>query len=230
MDNAVLIIDSDSPVIDLTRTVPAGQNFKIQLINIGRKADLEVKGHITVERGAVLEFLQIDLGRFNCSTDVSIEAKEGSDITAHLDGMAEGEEEKLYRIDVLHEDPQASSLISMRGVCNGESHMEFLSCSDIRKGAVKTHTRQDGKIVNLSGRAKCAVSPSLLIAEEDVFASHGASMGSVPDDDIFYLMSRGLSREIAERLITLGYLKPACEMILDEEARGKALSLLEELL
>lgn len=230
MDNLVQIIDSENPSIVLSRTIPAGESFKLQLINIDRNTDLVVTGKIEVEKGASLKFLQIDLGRFNCRTDIVIRAQEGSEITVHLDGMSEEMEEKLYRIDVVHPEPLSSSLISMRGVCTDNSHMEFLSCSDIKKGAVKTHTRQDGKIVNLSGKARCSVSPSLLIAEEDVFASHGASMGSVPDDDIFYLMSRGLSRRTAERLITLGYLKPACEMIQDSKTREKALSLLEKLL
>ena len=114
----------------------------------------------------------------------------------------------------------------MFGVCEGSSKMQFLGASDIRKGAAKTNTRQEAKIVNLSGKARCVASPALLISEEDVFASHGASMGSVPDNDIFYLMSRGIDRSTANKLIMVGYLKPIALKIRDEKIKEEALDLL----
>ena len=223
----IFIIEDPRDEIDLTRTLNPEEHLKIQLVNSVRDKPLKVTGEITLKPGSDLELLQLDLGRFDCMVDLKVNVEEGACFTSRVGAMCEGVEHKSYTIDVIHVGRNSESLTTMRGVCKDRSKMEFLGSSDIRRGAAKTHTRQEGKIVNLSGKASCVVSPSLLISEEDVFASHGASMGSVPDQDMFYLMSRGLDRPMAERIITVGYLKPTCSLVEDERAKQVALSMLE---
>lgn len=225
--DSILLIDSKVNSLDLSRTLAAGESLSLQLVNLDRTAPLRIAGQITLEPGAHLRLLEVDLGRFSAEVNLTVTCLEEASFDADIAALNEGSESKVYAFNVIHIGRRSASLTSMRGVCSDTSRMEFLGSSDIRRGAAKTHTRQEGKIVNLSGRAKCIASPSLLISEEDVYASHGASMGSVPDADMFYLMSRGLTRQAAERLITVGYLKPACELIADEEVKERALALLE---
>ena len=228
--DSILLVDSKVDNLDLSRTLAAGESLDLQLVNLDRTAPLKLTGQITLEEGAHLRLVEVDLGRFDCRVDLTVTCLEDSSFDADIAALNEGNETKVYAFNVIHIGKRSESLTSMRGVCSDTSRMEFLGSSDIRRGAAKTHTRQEGKIVNLSGRAKCIASPSLLISEEDVYASHGASMGSVPDTDMFYLMSRGLSRQAAERLITVGYLKPACELIADRDVQARALTLLESAL
>ncbi len=73
---------------------------------------------------------------------------------------------------------------------------------------MKSKTRQEAKIIVFDEKCRGKASPVLNISENDVEASHGAAVGKLNEMHLFYLMSRGLSKEEAKRLITLGYLKP----------------------
>lgn len=118
--------------------------------------------------------------------------------------------------------------MSNYGICQDNSRLTFTGVSSIEKYAVKSNTRQEAKIIVFDQGADGKCSPVLKIDENDVIASHGATVGKLNDSHLFYLMSRGLSEEEAKRLITLGYLKPVVEYFSDEDLRKKILSCIEE--
>jgi Fe-S cluster assembly protein SufD len=70
--------------------------------------------------------------------------------------------------------------------------------------------------------------PILKIDENEIEASHAATVGKISDDELFYLTSRGLSEETAKELITLGYLKPILKGFQDEEVAEQISNLIEE--
>lgn len=214
-------------VIDLSCTLKEGEQKTINISNVLRTNNLKIIGNIKMLKNSFLNFVQVDLCRSNIDFNLSIEIYENAEFKGHIAAYAKNIEQKRYAIDTIHIGKYSQSHTSMFGVCANESKMDFLGKSDIKNGASKTNTRQEGKIINLSGRAKCIVSPALLIAEEDVYASHGATMGSVPDDDIFYLMSRGIDRHTAERLVTIGYLKPIILMLNNMDEKEQALRMLD---
>jgi len=69
------------------------------------------------------------------------------------------------------------------------------------------------------------VNPILLIDEFDVKAGHGATIGKIEEESLYYLMSRGLSRVEAEKLIINGFLKPVIDEIDDEPLRERFVGL-----
>lgn len=222
-------LESKAAVIDLSGELKEGESKIIDITNLTRKKPLKITGEITLNEKASLTIVEVDFSM--CDIDFNLKVHclgYKSQFMYHLSSLTRDKETKIYRADVIHKGKDSYSRTHMFGVCEGVSRMEFLGASDIKKGASKTDTRQEGKIVNLSGKAKCVASPSLLISEEDVFASHGASMGSVPDNDIFYLMSRGIDKATANKLIMLGYLKPITLMLKDKKAKEKALGLLDK--
>lgn len=221
--------ESTDDVLDLSMSLVEGEKKVLDIVNLHREKPLKIIGSITLEKEASLTIIQVDFSKCDIDFLLNVECKGyKSEFFYYLSSLNSANEKKTYKANVIHTGKESYSRTSMFGVCEDASHMEFLGASDIKNGAAKTNTRQEAKIVNLSGKAKCIASPALLISEEDVFASHGASMGSVPDNDIFYLMSRGIDRITANKLITIGYLKPIALMIQDEGMRNDALSLLEK--
>ena len=75
---------------------------------------------------------------------------------------------------------------------------------------------QKAKGLTLSKEAKIIAMPNLYIDEYDVIANHSATIGSISNDDLFYLMSRGLSKENATGLVVLGFIKPIIDNINDD--------------
>ncbi|MBM7565386.1 Fe-S cluster assembly protein SufD [Paenibacillus sacheonensis] len=97
----------------------------------------------------------------------------------------------------------------------------------IEKGATKSNGQQTEKVLMLSPKARGDANPILLIDEDDVKAGHAASVGQVNPEQIYYLMSRGIAKKDAERLIIYGFLAPVVTEIPIEPVREQLQRLLE---
>ena len=153
---------------------------------------------------------------------------EGASCKWNLSSLSKNNDRKVFSTSCFHKEKGSNSLMSNYGICQDNSRLTFTGVSSIEKYAVKSNTRQEAKIIVFDQGADGKCSPVLKIDENDVIASHGATVGKLNDSHLFYLMSRGLSEEEAKRLITLGYLKPVVEYFSDEDLRKKILSCIEE--
>src|SRR5699024_11559147 len=98
--------------------------------------------------------------------------------------------------------------ILQRGVMLEKTTAIFNAIGKIEDGASGSNAEQESRILMLSGNARGDANPILLIDEDDVTAGHAASVGRVDEMQIYYLMSRGIPKEDAERLIIHGFLEP----------------------
>jgi len=119
-------------------------------------------------------------------------------------------------IQFIHLAKNTSAVMNNYGIAKDRSKILYTGISRIEKGNSKTDSYQKTRGLNLSKDAKVTARPYLYIDEYDVIAGHGASIGSVREDDLFYLMSRGLKREEAEKMIIGGFIKPIIDNISDE--------------
>jgi Fe-S cluster assembly protein SufD len=89
----------------------------------------------------------------------------------------------------------------------------------IVKGARKSESHQTSRALSFEDGQKSTILPELLIDENDVQASHAMSIGRMDEDQLYYMMSRGLSVEQCTSLVSAGYLMPITEVIDNEELR-----------
>ncbi len=120
-----------------------------------------------------------------------------------------------------HISPNATSNLLFKGVLKDSSRLVYSGLIRVREGAQKTDAYQKNNNLILSPSARADSIPNLEIAANDVRCSHGATAGKVSEDHLFYLMSRGLSRGEAERLIVNGFLAPLIERIPLEDVRER---------
>ncbi|MCT6647080.1 SufD family Fe-S cluster assembly protein, partial [Enterococcus faecalis] len=80
----------------------------------------------------------------------------------------------------------------------------------------------------LSDKARSDANPILLIDENEVTAGHAASIGQVDPEDMYYLMSRGLDKDTAERLVIRGFLGAVIAEIPVKEVRENIISVLDQ--
>lgn len=114
---------------------------------------------------------------------------------------------------VIHIGEHTESNILSHGVMLDEATGIFNGITKIEKGAIKSNAAQSEKILMLSSNARGYANPILLIDENDVAAGHAASAGPVDPNDIFYLMSRGITEKEAKRLIINGFLNPVVSKV-----------------
>ena len=103
--------------------------------------------------------------------------------------------------------------ILQHGVILQKSCLVFNGIGHVMKGAKGANAQQENRVLMLSRSARGDANPILLIDDNDVFAGHAASVGRVDDQQLYYLMSRGLPKPLAERLVIRGFLGPVLTKI-----------------
>lgn len=96
--------------------------------------------------------------------------------------------------------------INQRGVITDRSCLIFNGIGHIIKGASGANAEQQNRVLMMSSHAHGDANPILLIDENDVLAGHAASVGQVDQNQLYYLMSRGLDKKTAQRMVIRGFL------------------------
>lgn len=169
-----------------------------------------------------LEICEICLNGTKSNLNISLETNEA---TSNVNVLAITNEQKQEFIQyVSHNSPKTYSNISNFGVALNKSTITFDTSGKIEKGMSKSKCVQLSKGIIMDDNAKITSKPILLIDEFDVVANHGASIGKMSDDSLFYLMSRGLTKKEAFLLVLNGIINPFITRIFDEELKQKIIN------
>lgn len=122
-----------------------------------------------------------------------------------------GEQEVDFRITVRHLCAGCISHQLFKGLAEDEARVKFEGLVYVAAGAEKTEALQENHSLLLSENAFVQSSPQLEIYADDVVCSHGATVGSLDENEQFYMRSRGISLEEARRLQILSFLSPVLE-------------------
>lgn len=185
--------------------------------------------NIIVNENCHVELIMVDFSVSNIDLDLNVTLNRNSSFIISLASIGFKDTQKVFKINANHKEGDSYSRINMNGINTSNGILKFLGSSYIANGSHRSDTRQEGRITNLSLNAKSEVSPSLLIKDNDVNASHGAALGAYNPDHIFYLMSRGLSLQESKKLITFGSLLPVIEKLDDENIVNQAKETLENI-
>ncbi len=109
---------------------------------------------------------------------------------------------------VHHKSPLSTSFLQNYMIANHQAFIHFEVIGKIHKGNHGSNCRQNNRGVILEPLGAIQVDPLLLIDEYDVEAGHGAAVGEINPEELYYLQSRGLKEIEAKRLIISGYIKP----------------------
>jgi Fe-S cluster assembly protein SufD len=118
-----------------------------------------------------------------------------------------------------HAEPDCASHELYKGVLAERAHGEFQGKILVRPDAQKTDGYQMNRALLLSREAEINSKPELEIYADDVKCSHGATVGELEDDQLFYLMARGISRERARAMLVAAYVDEAIDQIQREPVR-----------
>ncbi|NNF62348.1 MAG: Fe-S cluster assembly protein SufD [Gammaproteobacteria bacterium] len=129
--------------------------------------------------------------------------------TAELDGfylaVASQHVDNHTRVD--HSAPHTTSDENYRGVLADKARAVFNGKVYVAKDAQKVDARQSNRNLILSGKAEVDTKPELEIYADDVKCSHGATVGQLDEDAMFYLRSRGIGERTAKALLTFGFIE-----------------------
>jgi Fe-S cluster assembly protein SufD len=148
--------------------------------------------------------------------------------TSKTIAITSGAQEAKYQTLIEHNAKNSEGYIEHYGVANNESALIFEGIGQINKGMKQSIARQQNHGIVLGEKARLDANPLLLIDEYDVEASHGAAIGKIDDEELYYLMSRGLNEKAAQRLIINGFLSPVMSLLETDVLKNMFLLRVEE--
>lgn len=131
--------------------------------------------------------------------------KSRAEITiAHLGA---NQNDSAMNIELIHEAPETYGRITVKSALFGKSRFVFRGMLDVRPEAKGSDTYLLAKGLMVSPEARAEMYPYLEIATDEVRASHGSTVGHLDRNHLFYLQSRGVAREEAEKMILAGFFR-----------------------
>src|SRR5206468_6872527 len=120
-----------------------------------------------------------------------------------------------------HKQPYCNSHQLYKGILDGNGRAVFNGKVFVREGAQKTDALQTNKNLLLSPQARVDTKPQLEIYADDVKCAHGAAVGQIDEDELFYLETRGIHPDLARNLLTYGFAEEVIGKIKVESIRAQ---------
>ncbi|MFL5612887.1 MAG: Fe-S cluster assembly protein SufD [Gemmatimonadaceae bacterium] len=148
-------------------------------------------------------------------------ALNGEGCGATLNGlyMLDGEQHCDHQTLIMHAQPNCYSRELYKGVLDGQSHGVFNGKVYVDPIAQKTDGKQTNNTLLLSDKAQIDAKPQLEIFADDVKCTHGATVGRLDEQALFYMKSRGVSRDLARQLLTYAFAADVLETIEQDDVR-----------
>jgi Fe-S cluster assembly protein SufD len=118
-----------------------------------------------------------------------------------------------------HKQPHCNSHQLYKGILDGNGRAVFNGKIFVREGAQKTDAMQTNKNLLLSDKARVDTKPQLEIFADDVKCAHGAAVGQIDQEELFYLETRGIAPELGRNLLTYGFAEEVIAKIKIESIR-----------
>ncbi|PKH08958.1 Fe-S cluster assembly protein SufD [Planomicrobium sp. MB-3u-38] len=141
--------------------------------------------------------------------------------------VGRGSQKQNFTTKVVHWGKNSDGQILKHGVMKDSASSIFNGIGKIEHGATKSNAEQESRVLMLSPDARGDANPILLIDEDDVTAGHAASVGRVDPLQLYYLMSRGITKQEAERLVIHGFLAPVVNVLPIEGVKKQLTEVIE---
>lgn len=187
---------------------------------VWRRAKVEKDGHMEWALG------QLHDGN-TLSDNLTLLHGDGSTAESKSVAVGRGNQSQNFVQKMVHIGKASDGQIIGHAVMKDNARGIFNGITKIEKGATKANGEQTERVLMLSENARGDANPILLIDEDDVMAGHAASVGQIDKMQLYYLMSRGIPKEEAERLIILGFLNPVVEKMPIEGIRNQLIQVIE---
>jgi len=201
-----------------------GENAALHHVRVQREADGAfhiATCAVSLARDARYVSQSVSLGARISRLNHSVR-QEGEGTDCRLDGLAlvAGRQLADTHSFIDHAQPHGRSRQLHKCVVDGAGHAVFNGRIFVRQGAQQTDSAQSSRNLLLTGRAHVDTKPQLEILADDVKCAHGATVGQLDPDHVFYLRSRGLSETAARNLLTYAFAAEIVDRIPVASLRG----------
>ncbi|TML69041.1 MAG: Fe-S cluster assembly protein SufD [Actinobacteria bacterium] len=200
----------------------------VSVQNLSRSTWHFASHHARVDRDAELDWVTGGFGSAKGKVRIQNDLA-GPGATSRVTGayFVDGKQHLDYDTFQEHIAPSTTSDFAFKGALRDEARAVWRGMIRVEQDAQKTNAYQENRNLLLSKTAHADSIPGLEILANDVRCTHGATLGQVDRDQLFYLMTRGLNHSEAERLIVRGFFQDALDRVKLEPVREALAAALE---
>ncbi len=231
VENYISTVESATGIVNIVTEVLAKENARVQygaVDNLTSGITTYVNRHGVTGRSARIDWA---LGLMNDGNTISENTTnligDGSIADSKTVVVGRGEQVQNFTTTIIHHGKNTEGNILKHGVMKDSATSIFNGIGKIEHGASKSNAQQESRVLMLSEKARGDANPMLLIDEDDVIAGHAASVGRVDPVQLYYLMSRGIPKKEAERLIIHGFLAPVVNALPIEGVKKQLVEVIE---
>lgn len=231
VENYLSTASGEGNQVNIISEVIAGANSNITYGSVDY-LDKGFTGHI-IRRGVTAADASINwaLGLMNEGSQIIDNTTNliGDRSTSELKSVIVGTGDQKINLTskIVQYGKETNGYILKHGVMSENASSVFNGIGYIKHGGTKSIANQESRVLMLSEHARGDANPILLIDEDDVEAGHAASVGRVDPEQLYYLMSRGISQKEAERLVIHGFLDPVVRELPIEDVKRQLREVIE---
>jgi Fe-S cluster assembly protein SufD len=191
--------------VNSVNEIAVGENSSLKLYSVQSESENAYhigKSEVKIKNSGTFKHYSFSFGGKIARNDIDAHL-DGENISCNLYGLYLGKDEQ--HIDnhtfINHSKPNSFSEELYKGILEDESHGVFAGKILVSPDAQKTNAYQSNKTVLLSDSATTDTKPQLEIYADDVKCSHGATVGRLDEEQFFYIISRGIPRNIARSML-----------------------------
>ncbi len=213
MQTSLLVLDIESETIEVKVVVEEQAKLNIlyryrQKCHLNEEASIKkdaqlIVGHYQLHTNLMENILRYDLMESGASVEVIT-----SVVTSGVNH---------FNIECIHHVGHTTSKMENYAIVHENGNYGMQANGRILKGAKESASHQATRVLTSSDKQKSEVTPLLFIDENDVQASHAATLGQMNEDHLYYLQTRGLSKDEALALLTLSYVYPILRVVEEVE-------------
>ena len=179
---------------------------KLQQIWLPSNEDVQIRRvEMTLEAGAIASIFALNNAPRYGRIELDVSLHEGADFAFHAANIGSGNSTLEVVTTVRHVEPNATSRQTVRSVLGGKAVGSYLGKVAVSRGADGTDSEQSVKAMLLDRGATANAKPELEIYADDVKCAHGATVGELDREQLFYAAARGLDPASARALLLEGF-------------------------
>jgi Fe-S cluster assembly protein SufD len=218
------------PVAQESIIVAKDSNHSLNIINIAPADDVFVRHiNLTLEPGSRSTIHILNAGGRLGRIVLDVTLHQHSDFYLYVVQLGSGQQTVELITTVTHAEPDAMSNQQVRSILSGNATGSYLGKVAVVRDAQHTDSVQSVKAMLLDRTATANAKPELEIYADDVKCAHGATVGELDKNAMFYLAARGLPPEEAKKLLLQAFIASMFDGDNDAEMAGVALAKLEEM-
>lgn len=201
--------------IDLHIVCQQDSKSHIFLFNQMDNGQLNIEIECKKDSYCMMSLLDLQSSGLNLSLNVNLK-EEGAEFDIDTAQLCDENGKKKGKIEIRHQSSHTYGQIHNYAVLCENAYYEMWANGNIENGCHESQSHQKTRVLTLSKGHTAKVTPLLLIGENQVKASHALSIGQPNEEQLYYLQSRGLSKQQALGLLSIGYFMPVIHQIEDE--------------